>query len=326
MVFKLKWLLLLVFSLSLMAIIEIKNDNTSSLRKYLSDILPPFCRFYGKIYRAINKNDIVKFKWMICESRFTSEMLSQFQAFLNKYFEGTIQSDGLVALTFLYITFRARAHSRILDDSFHEFKINKSLLTNNIKYSISLEITHLKGFNVDSSVTNSFSFETLSLYTDFNLDKTYPNFSSSRQFFSKGLLNRFHIHRLRPLYPICSLFFRNASIKAFTIQGILNFIDPDVFSTFENIRNLIFDSNIGIKIIRRQGIQWMKSINARVRVNVSDRAEFKLNKKYLTRISMIPSRFEKIDLSDAKHDDADFCLFVDFPFGQMVFIEHAIFT
>lgn len=111
-----------------------------------------------------------------------------------------------------------------------------------------------------------------------------------------------------------------ASLKSFLCQGHLNSIEPNVFAPFAQLRELIFQSTGIMGVIRRQGIEWIKRINSQVRVDVTNSSEIRLHAEYLTQISFGSDRFEKFDFTSA-----DFCLFVEFPFQQMVFMRHDVY-
>lgn len=70
-----------------------------------------------------------------------------------------------------------------------------------------------------------------------------------------------------------------AKIHNLELRGHMNSIATDVFVSFRNLRNLqLYVTNI-MKLIHRQGIEWIKRINSRVRVNLSNATDTKLNER-----------------------------------------------
>lgn len=187
-----------------------------------------------------------------------------------------------------------------------------------------------------------------------------------------------YIYRPQSIYPICSWFFRNATLFTFSLNTIANsffmknsikFIDPEhihtpnsrtlisqvrleraygididssllkpnvfslcyvleffgdfnsienhVFRTFVWLRKIELHSDSILKLIKRQGIEWIRSIHASRRVDLSKIAHSSLDENNFTRVYFGPERDQ---MNAFLANDADFCLFAEFPFQQKVFL------
>ena len=64
----------------------------------------------------------------------------------------------------------------------------------------------------------------------------------------------------------------------------INSIQTNLFGSFENLKEIYFHVNEFMNLVRRQGIDWMKSMNSDLSVNISDSKEVS---KYSFRIKVI---------------------------------------
>lgn len=112
--------------------------------------------------------------------------------------------------------------------------------------------------------------------------------------------------------------FANAGYMKFS--GRIKSIDKNVFQPFKRLRSIDFNYDYISMIFRRQGIEWIKNINSNVKVNVSNKTEVDKNKELIVSISFSTNRKLYAHRNTHYLYDRDFCLFLDFPFEQMVFI------
>ena len=108
----------------------------------------------------------------------------------------------------------------------------------------------------------------------------------------------------------------------FQFDGVINSIQTDLFKSIESLKSIQFNPVHLLEIVRKQGIQWIKNINYQVRVNLSDFESVKtcINKSVEIGLTVR-------NVFDFRHNpkaqlfyDEDFCLFVDYPFHQLVII------
>lgn len=110
-----------------------------------------------------------------------------------------------------------------------------------------------------------------------------------------------------------------ANIYEFTFFTHLNSIDSKVFKPFRELRLIYFNPIYLGQLIRKQGIEWIKSINSGINFDLSNTTEIEA---YSNRIAWINLQFTRVFLLNSKTHfvyDHDFCLFADFPFQQLVF-------
>ena len=108
----------------------------------------------------------------------------------------------------------------------------------------------------------------------------------------------------------------------FVFNGVINSIEKDLFKTFENVEYIEFDSIFLLDIIRKQGIDWMKSINYGIKANLTDTVSMKINMEKSKQIKFTVNKmlgFLHNNKSQLFYDE-DFCLFKDFPFEQLIII------
>ena len=110
------------------------------------------------------------------------------------------------------------------------------------------------------------------------------------------------------------------SIRELEIDGRLNSIQNDLFSSFDQLRLVRLQADCFRQLISRQGIEWIKSMNKRLNVNLSDMDEFsRLYYEFSVRINLIKTERMSTDDRESNYfTEADLCLFWDFPFHQMI--------
>lgn len=109
----------------------------------------------------------------------------------------------------------------------------------------------------------------------------------------------------------------------FVVSGEIRSIQTDLFKRLPAMRSLTLMKSNTIGLFRRQGIDWIRrSMNSDVRVNLSNTTEIlaHTSRTIVIRIELVEdfnsgSEFQFFE-------ERDFCLFKDFPFNQMVFIEY----
>lgn len=113
--------------------------------------------------------------------------------------------------------------------------------------------------------------------------------------------------------------FARTSLLSFS--GHLNSIAHDVFEPLRHIEIMFFDATLFRALLHRQGIEWIKRINSHVLVvDVTNTSEVKRHRNRIVAIQFLTDRQFLIDKPDSMFDEADFCLFVEFPFRQLVFV------
>lgn len=105
------------------------------------------------------------------------------------------------------------------------------------------------------------------------------------------------------------------------MKNAIKRIDNKIFKSFRYLKQINLQASYFKKLIHTQGIEWIRSINHEVYVNVSDPSEYALNKEQIAYVAIIfnwGSTFEDV------FPDSDFCLWSNFPFSQMVEINEII--
>ena len=111
-----------------------------------------------------------------------------------------------------------------------------------------------------------------------------------------------------------------AKLAFFYVRGTIRNIEKEVFKSLENLELLSFDSNSFRKIIHKNGIEWIKSINKDIKINITNPSEI-YNKRYHIKIIEIFSLYliERVSIEDVFPDE-DFCVYHDFPFDQLILL------
>lgn len=154
-------------------------------------------------------------------------------------------------------------------------------------------------------VRNTISFVDYPGGDNFNLNSSLQNFEMNICFgmnISPGLLNK--------------NIFKNVVGMNFLCQ--IDSIHPRVFEPFGKLKSLRFLSNI-IHFIRKQGTDWIKTLNANVSVNLLNRKLLRENIHLSFTIELRPEFNYIVNPNVFFAYDEDFCLFRDFPSRQLVF-------
>ena len=162
-------------------------------------------------------------------------------------------------------------------------------------------------------ISNSFLISNRLIFSDLNFDSTetfemYLNYfySASFDFYKENLTHSILNKNL----------FKN--IYQLNIFGILTDIEVDLFKSFDKLKYLdISISNF--KDFFNRGNEWMKFLNKKVNVDLTDASSVLSNKD---NVFMLKFRYERAFVSfDSIYDypDEDLCLFKDFPHQNLVY-------
>ena len=102
----------------------------------------------------------------------------------------------------------------------------------------------------------------------------------------------------------------------------LNTISGDIFEQLRNLSFLEISDVIFMKIIHKQGIKWIQQWNRDVNVNLSNIPENCCSHREL---KTSVSTFNKLKMSEVFPEE-DFCIYVDFPFNQMIILYREILS
>lgn len=58
--------------------------------------------------------------------------------------------------------------------------------------------------------------------------------------------------------------------EIFSIDGVINSIQVDLFKNFQNLKKISLNPHHALGIFRQQGIDWIKSINWNVSIDMND--------------------------------------------------------
>ena len=97
-------------------------------------------------------------------------------------------------------------------------------------------------------------------------------------------------------------------------SGSLNSIDGEIFLHLNNLSTIIINPRIFRKVNSKQGIEWKRKINSGKQVNLSNIPQDK--KPIIINIFM---NYNEIDMPNIFPDE-DSCIYVKFPFNQLVII------
>lgn len=111
-----------------------------------------------------------------------------------------------------------------------------------------------------------------------------------------------------------------ANTSRFTFDGVIVSIESDLFSSFKNLKELVFNYKFLRECILRQGLEWMTGINRDVHVDMNNSTAVQMSYERIVRINF--GVFSMAGFRDnPKVDffyDEDFCVFKDFPFHQLI--------
>ena len=111
--------------------------------------------------------------------------------------------------------------------------------------------------------------------------------------------------------------------REFHFDGVINSIQNDVFGSFDKLRLIRFNPIFLLNLVRKQGIDWIKTMNYGVKANLTN-SEMKNN---IDMEKSVEIKFVINNVLDFLYNDKaqlfydeDFCLFQDFPFEQLIII------
>lgn len=109
----------------------------------------------------------------------------------------------------------------------------------------------------------------------------------------------------------------------FVFDGAINSIQSDIFRPFKSMKRLKFNPVYLSSLVKRRGIEWIKSINHGLRVNLSDNRSINQSIHLIKDIQFEISAANSFYYDPNSHFfyDQDFCLMIDFPFEQLVVID-----
>ena len=143
-------------------------------------------------------------------------------------------------------------------------------------------------------------------------NKTYKNLNSKITYlqFNDVVNVDFDLNLLHP-----SVF--NDTNKIVVYSGSLNSISGSIFTSLKHLNSIQLNPVILRKICHMQGIDWIRKMNAEVNVNVSDLNCATNVKSHFKQVAIIGSVKQRKRISKL-FPESDFCLYVDFPFSQLV--------
>lgn len=104
-------------------------------------------------------------------------------------------------------------------------------------------------------------------------------------------------------------------IRSLCVFDSISRIDDNLFSYFNELEYIQLEAEFLRKILHKQGIEWMRSLNRNLRVNLSDPRDIKRNQN---KQKLVKLRFSDHCFIREVFPDEDFCLQVEFPFEQLV--------
>lgn len=103
-----------------------------------------------------------------------------------------------------------------------------------------------------------------------------------------------------------------------TLNGKINSIQNDLFRKFPRLGCIEINSVYFNEINRKQGIEWIKSMNLDVNVNLSNPVEVSSMLDRVKTIKFLSEREFHFDENFENFYEQDFCLFAEFPFRQLI--------
>ena len=102
--------------------------------------------------------------------------------------------------------------------------------------------------------------------------------------------------------------------------GSIRYIDKNVFKSFENLECINFETDHFRKIVHNSRIEWIKSINQNVKINMTGniRQQVYNNGYGIKRIVLGSSVWINHEIIEDIFPEEDFCLYYDFPFEQLI--------
>ena len=117
-----------------------------------------------------------------------------------------------------------------------------------------------------------------------------------------NLLHQFVFQKLQSLY----------------VRGSVRTINGTIFKTLGNLWFISFQTVYFRSIMHRKGINWIRSINDDLHVNISNKDD--VNKKFgqIKNINFECFNYAQDENMAMVFPDEDFCLYIDYPFDQLV--------
>ena len=105
------------------------------------------------------------------------------------------------------------------------------------------------------------------------------------------------------------------------IDGELRSIQSDLFKSFKRLKHLYIKPSNFLRIVRSQGIDWIRGLNSDLDLDLDNSTELK---HLISRIVTIVTNKRNNYIRDKLkfEDDVDFCLFKDFPFKQFILLSY----
>ena len=106
------------------------------------------------------------------------------------------------------------------------------------------------------------------------------------------------------------------------IENQVKYINPEFFIVFRNVQNIVFKTHYIRSLIHKQGIEWIKNINKDLHFNLSNPNDFYeyRNSTFLIFLDCDNNIFS-LPMCQVFPDE-DFCIYIDFPFDQMIILIH----
>lgn len=112
-----------------------------------------------------------------------------------------------------------------------------------------------------------------------------------------------------------------AEIKDLRIKKRLRSISVDVFRPFFKLRLIEFDSKEFVRIVHKQGIEWIKSLNAEVNIDLDNLTQIQENWDKMKALLFYDQKGVTLDPRFEFFTNEDFCSMKEFPFEQLVCID-----
>lgn len=112
-----------------------------------------------------------------------------------------------------------------------------------------------------------------------------------------------------------------ASLESVDVRGYVRAVSSTLFDSLPNLRIVNFRTTHFRKLAHNSGgIEWIRRMNAHLRVNMSNRTEVSLkSSEYMYVLLSCEQVFQEASMSEIFPDE-DFCIYAKFPFDQLVFL------
>lgn len=99
-------------------------------------------------------------------------------------------------------------------------------------------------------------------------------------------------------------------------------IQNELFIYFKYLRRIYFEYDTFFKLVKRQGIEWVKSINAGLDIDLDNETQL-VSSIDLMCIIELTRTLNIAEYSGVKlYHEKDFCSYIEWPFQQLVFVEY----